>query len=92
VRIEEHSSAGPNRIPGMVERLVFLGAATQVMLRLAPGAQLQALVQNDGDHPQHLAQGTPVQVYLAPDALRVLRGTALGAAEEDELRVTSAPA
>ena len=61
------------------------------MLRLAPGAQLQALVQNDGDHPQHLAQGTPVHVYLAPDALRVLRGSALGAAEEDELRVTSAP-
>jgi spermidine/putrescine transport system ATP-binding protein len=92
VRIEEHASAGPNRIPGMVERLVFLGAATQVLVRLAPGAQLQALVQNDGDHPQHLAQGTPVQVYLAPDALRVLRGSALGAAEEDELRVTSAPA
>jgi spermidine/putrescine transport system ATP-binding protein len=91
VRIEEHSSAGPNRIPGMVERLVFLGAATQVLLRLAPGAQLQALVQNDGDHPQHLTQGTPVQVYLAPDALRVLRGSSLGASEEDELRVTSAP-
>jgi len=92
VRVEEHGSAGPNRIPGMVERLVFLGAATQVLLRLAPGAQLQALVQNDGDHPQHLAQGTPVQVYLAPDALRVLRGSAQGAAEEDELRVTSSPA
>jgi spermidine/putrescine transport system ATP-binding protein len=91
VRIEEHSAAGPNRIPGMVERLVFLGAATQVLLRLAPGAQLQALVQNDGEHPQHLAQGTPVQVYLAPDALRVLRGSALGA-DEDELRVTTAPA
>ena len=92
VRIEEHGSAGPNRVPGMVERLVFLGAATQVLVRLAPGAQLQALVQNDGEHPQHLAQGTPVQVYLAPDALRVLRGSAQGAAEEDELRVTSAPA
>ncbi len=91
VRIEEHSAAGPNRIPGMVERLVFLGAATQVLVRLAPGAQLQALVQNDGEHPQHLAQGTPVQVYLAPDALRVLRGSALGA-DEDELRVTTAPA
>ena len=51
VRIEEHGSAGPNRVPAMVERLVFLGAATQVMLRLAPGAQLQALVQNDGEHP-----------------------------------------
>ena len=75
VRIEEHSSAGPNRVPAMVERLVFLGAATQVHAAAgARDAQLQALVQNDGDHPQHLAQGTPVQVYLAPDALRVLRG------------------
>jgi len=90
VRIEKHGTAGPNRVPAMVERLVFLGAATQVMLRLAPGAQLQALVQNDGGHPEHLAQGTPVHVYLAPDALRVLRGgTQTASVEEpDELRVS----
>ena len=75
VRIEPHGTDGPNRVPGMVERLVFLGAATQVMLRLGPGVPLQALVQNDGGHPP-LAQGTPVHVYLAPDALRVLGGTA----------------
>ncbi len=59
----------------MVERLVFLGAATQVMLRLGPGVPLQALIQNDGGHLR-LAQGTPVHVYLAPDALRVLGGQA----------------
>ena len=87
VRIEEHGSAGPNRVPAMVERLVFLGASTQVMVRLAPGMQLQALVQNDGDHPVHLTQGTPVHVYLAPDALRVLRGAAAGLAEEEHLAV-----
>jgi spermidine/putrescine transport system ATP-binding protein len=87
VRIEEHGSAGPNRVPAMVERLVFLGASTQVMVRLAPGMQLQALVQNDGDHPVHLAQGTPVHVYLAPDALRVLRGSAADLAEEEHLAV-----
>jgi spermidine/putrescine transport system ATP-binding protein len=75
VRIEPHGSAGPNRVPGMVERLVFLGAATQVMLRLGPGVPLQALIQNDGVHLQ-LAQGTPVHVYLAPGALRVLGGQA----------------
>jgi spermidine/putrescine transport system ATP-binding protein len=73
VRIEPHGSPGPNRVPAMVERVVFLGAATQVMLRLATGVPLQALVQNDGDHPG-LAQGTPVHAYLAPDALRVLAG------------------
>ena len=75
VRIEAHGSPGDNRVPAMVERVVFLGAATEVLLRLAPGVPLQALIQNDGEHPD-LAQGTPVHVYLPPDALRVLAGAA----------------
>ena len=75
VHIEEHGSGGENRVPAMVERVVFLGAATQVMLRLAPGVPLQALMQNDGSRPE-LAQGTPVHVYLPPEALRVLAGAA----------------
>ncbi|MGH2930078.1 MAG: ABC transporter ATP-binding protein, partial [Solirubrobacteraceae bacterium] len=45
VRIETHGSAGDNRVPAMVERVVFLGAAIQVMLRLAAGISLQALMQ-----------------------------------------------
>jgi spermidine/putrescine transport system ATP-binding protein len=73
VRIEEHGSAGENRVPAMVERVVFLGSATEVLLRLAPGIQVQALMQNDGSRAD-LAQGTPVNVYLPPDALRVLTG------------------
>ena len=75
VRIEEHGSAGENRVPAMVERVVFLGASTQVLLRLAPGIPLQALMQNDGARPD-LTQGTPVHVFLPPDALRVLAGAA----------------
>jgi spermidine/putrescine transport system ATP-binding protein len=75
VRIEEFGSAGPNRVPAMVERLVYLGSATQVFLRLAPGTDIQALLQNDGGQSK-LTQGTPVQAYLAPDALRVLSGGA----------------
>ena len=75
VRIEAYGSAGQNRMAAMVERLVFLGAATQVMLRLGPGVPLQALVQNDGA-ASGLAQGTPVHVFLPPDALRVLGGSA----------------
>jgi spermidine/putrescine transport system ATP-binding protein len=76
VRVEEFGSAGPNRVPAMVERLVYLGSSTQVILRLAPGAELQALLQNDGDSGQlaRLAQGTPVHAFLAPDAMRVLAG------------------
>lgn len=73
VRIEEFGSAGPNRVPAMVERLVYLGSATQVFLRLAAGTDIQALLQNDGG-PAELAQGTPVHAYLAADALRVLSG------------------
>ena len=38
VRLEPFDSTGVNRIPAMVERLVFLGSATQVIVRLAPGA------------------------------------------------------
>jgi hypothetical protein len=62
----------------MVERLVYLGSSTQVFLRLAAGVELQALLQNDGEQGQlaGLSQGTPVHVFLAPDALRVLCGGA----------------
>ena len=57
----------------LVERVVSLGAATQLMLRLATGASLQALLQNDGEQLD-LAQGSPVHAYLPADALRVLAG------------------
>jgi spermidine/putrescine transport system ATP-binding protein len=83
VRIEEFGSDGTNRVPAMVERLVYLGSATQVMLRLAAGAQVQALVQNDGSQAD-LRQGTPVHVHLAPDALRVLAGDQISASEDLE--------
>ncbi len=90
VRIEPYSQdgqVGPNRVPAMIERLVFLGASTQVMLRLAPGALLQVVVPNDGTEAA-LSQGTPVHAFLAPDTLRVLGGAAREvpvAAEEDAL-------
>jgi ABC-type Fe3+/spermidine/putrescine transport system ATPase subunit len=76
------SPAGQNRVPAMVERLVYLGSSTQVMLRVAAGMAVQALIQNDGDQLD-LAQGTPVHVHLAPDALRVLPGEEISATGED---------
>jgi spermidine/putrescine transport system ATP-binding protein len=88
VRIEEFGSAGPNRVPAMVERLVYLGSSTQVYLRLAAGSDIQVLLSNESGQ-QQLAQGTPVSAYLAPDALRVLSGGAaaadLGAAEPEDV-------
>ena len=73
VRIEAYGSPGPNRVPAMVERLLYLGSATQIFLRLAAGADLQVVLQNDGA-PAPYQQGTPVHAFLAPDALRVLAG------------------
>jgi len=90
VRIEAYGSPGDNRVPAMVERLVFLGAATQVMLRLGAGMPLQALMQNDGEDTG-LAQGSPVHVFLPPDGLRVLGGKAreVPVAPEDDSLVSS---
>ena len=90
VRVEEHGSPGVNRVPALVERVVFLGAATQIMLRLATGASLQALLQNDGGSAlETLAQGTPVHAYLPPDALRVLPGSPSAAAASEETPLAS---
>jgi spermidine/putrescine transport system ATP-binding protein len=90
VRIEPYGSPGDNRVPGMVERLVFLGAATQVMLRLGSGVPMQALVQNDGEQTG-LTQGSPVHVFLPPDGLRVLGGEKrdVPVAPEDDSLVAS---
>jgi spermidine/putrescine transport system ATP-binding protein len=95
VRIEPYAhdgQAGPNRVPAMIERLVFLGASTQVMLRLAPGALLQATVPNDGAEAA-LSQGTPVHAFLAPDALRVLGGATreVPLAEDEHLLASASP-
>jgi spermidine/putrescine transport system ATP-binding protein len=74
VRLEESSASGQNRVPGMVERVVYVGSIMQVIVHLAPGRTLQAWVQNTGDGLPY-AQGHPVSVHLPPDALRVLMDT-----------------
>jgi spermidine/putrescine transport system ATP-binding protein len=84
-RVEEHGSAGANRVPALVERVVYLGAATQAHLRLATGESLQAVVQNQD--AAAWSQGTPVHVFLPPDALRVLAGDAEPAPADAEAAV-----
>jgi spermidine/putrescine transport system ATP-binding protein len=74
VRLEAHGSSGENRVPGMVERWVYLGNAVQLIVRLATGEKIQVLVQNTGDSIP-FAQGTPVHAHLPADALRVLVDT-----------------
>jgi spermidine/putrescine transport system ATP-binding protein len=65
------AAAGPNRLPGMVERLVYVGSAIQVIVRVATGEVLQVLVPNTGTVLPY-EQGTPVQVHLPVEAVRVL--------------------
>ncbi len=81
VGVEAFDSTGANRVPAMVERIVFMGSSTQVILRLAPGARVQALLQNTGEPPSW-AQGTPVQAFLPLDALRVLADHSAVAVED----------
>jgi spermidine/putrescine transport system ATP-binding protein len=72
VELEPHGTpAGPNRLPGMIERVVYVGSVIQVIVRAATGDALQALVQNTGKGVAY-EQGTPVQIHLPAEALRVL--------------------
>jgi spermidine/putrescine transport system ATP-binding protein len=80
VRLEESGASGENRVPGMVERVVYVGSIMQVILHLASGPTLQAWVQNDGGGLPY-AQGHPVSVHLPADALRVLIDTSVPVSE-----------
>jgi spermidine/putrescine transport system ATP-binding protein len=71
VRICDRNDAATNQVIGTIDRSVYVGATTQVLISLTNGAKLQALVVNDGDGSE-LASGSQVSVALPPDALRVL--------------------
>jgi spermidine/putrescine transport system ATP-binding protein len=85
VDLEPASSAGPNRIPGMVERVVYVGATLQVILHLAAGQTIQAWMPNDGEHSAAFTSGTSVSVHLPREALRVLPGGGTAVLESAEL-------
>ena len=70
VRLEPLGTAGENRLQGVVNRVVYLGATTQVLVELAHGDTLQAALQSGGDAHR---EGSPVTVFLPPEALRIVR-------------------
>ncbi len=75
VELAEAGLTGANRLPGMVDRTVFLGSTTQVLVRLPQGAVVQALVTNTSDRDA-LTTGQPVTVCLPAESLRVLASSA----------------
>jgi spermidine/putrescine transport system ATP-binding protein len=71
VEVSDRGLDGGNRVPGMVDKAVFLGSTTQVSVRLPHGAVVQSLVTN-ASVEGGLTSGQAVSVHLPPEALRVL--------------------
>jgi spermidine/putrescine transport system ATP-binding protein len=71
VKIEPQGTTGENRMPGMVEEVVYLGFHQELRVRLASGALVRADLPNDGTAVEY-SQGDAVAVHLPPDCLRVL--------------------
>jgi ABC-type Fe3+/spermidine/putrescine transport system ATPase subunit len=72
--IEPHSDTGDERLPGIVERSVFLGGSHEVHVRVLGGELMRATVINDGTAtPVSLEPGAAVSLRLPAEGLRVLR-------------------
>jgi hypothetical protein len=71
VQLGPHGETGENRIPGMIERVVYVGPVSQLMVRLASGQLVQAMVANQGIEPIH-ESGTLCPCASLSGALRVL--------------------
>ena len=91
IEIEPHASTGDDRIPGIVERSVFLGGSHEVHVRVLGGELLKAMVPNDGKRlAVALQEGEAVSLHLPPEGLRVL--TASEPVEEAEATGADVPA
>jgi spermidine/putrescine transport system ATP-binding protein len=71
IQVEDGRTDGENRIPGMVERTVYLGPTMQVIVQLPEGRVVQAMIPNRGEE-HGFAQGAAVTLHLPPEDLRVL--------------------
>jgi spermidine/putrescine transport system ATP-binding protein len=82
IEIEPHAATGDNRLPGVVERSVFLGGMHEVHVRVLGGSLLKATVANDGKQlAVSLEQGEAVSLHLPPNGLRVLMPSAVPVAD-----------
>ena len=81
ISVEPHGTAGDNRVPGLVERAVFLGNAFELHVRIVGGDILKTMVANDGSATD-LEEGAAVTLHLPAEAVRVLAPSEPAAAEE----------
>lgn len=89
VRLEGHGTTGENRIPGMIDRVVYVGSTLHVIVHLPSNDTIQAWIHNEGGSLPY-EQGAPVSVHLPVDALRVLPDTGVPASATAELEPATA--
>jgi spermidine/putrescine transport system ATP-binding protein len=82
IHLEEEELSGDNRLPGMVERVVYLGSTSQVFVRLPNGSLVQSLVTNAA-YEEPWASGDSCRVRLPSDSLRVLESSGEAAWSDD---------
>jgi spermidine/putrescine transport system ATP-binding protein len=91
VRVEASRKTGENRLPGKVDRVVYAGAISQLVVTLDHGTPIRCILANDGvDFAFN--RGAPVSVYLPCEALRVLRTETTESNEEESAAHPVAPA
>jgi spermidine/putrescine transport system ATP-binding protein len=78
LHLEEGDLTGDNRLPGMVERVVYLGSTSQVFVRLPQGSVVQSLVTN-AVNEEPWSSGDACRVRMPSDSLRVLETSGDGA-------------
>jgi spermidine/putrescine transport system ATP-binding protein len=71
VRLHPAGHVADNAVPAIVDKLGYVGATTQVSVRLPHGPAVQALIVNDTERAD-LRPGAAVTVILPADALRLL--------------------
>src|SRR5215213_3723989 len=90
VRIGAPGESGENRLPGKIERVVYAGAVSQLVVTLDRGAQVRCMLANDGIGSS-FDRGAPVSVHLPCEALRVL-STETTAPNEESTQPSATPA
>ena len=76
--VEPAGTPGPNRLPGLLTNVVYLGSSLQLAIQLASGHAVTALVpNNDDDTASAWSPGASVACHLPPTGLRVLAGPVL---------------
>jgi spermidine/putrescine transport system ATP-binding protein len=73
IGVEPADTPGPNRVPGLVSSVVYLGSGLQLAIQLASGHSVTALVPNTGEEAVSAwAPGVLVSCHLPPASLRIL--------------------